>query len=403
MKLFQRNYILFFLIFSYVFYILFQLYFFPDVYQWDFKSQYHSAKVFLTGGNPYDSETIKSISGTPWWYAYPPATLWFFGLFTCVEYKTAYYIFLFLKIFATVSLVLFWSKKFLGENISPYFLIFLIISFNSALFRDVRAGNINLFEEIFIWLSFYYFLEHRYAPFSFFILLASAFKLTPIFFLSLLLFSPDKGTIKYFWITTVLFVAYLLLQLIFSPDLFFGFLTGASSTLGESGPYSPSTISLLKTASQYLNQEIGMFVHPVILAFVFASISGSLFIFTIRLYRNPGFQKIKDSDKLLLFSFCLIYSIVHPRMKDYAYILLIVPTYWIIKETCYKNIFPFAFFLCILSSSDITLPGFGVFFILIWDYYPLILAYIIWFLYAFEINHRIKFTSVRQAKPGAAC
>jgi hypothetical protein len=70
------------------------------------------------------------------------------------------------------------------------------------------------------------------------------------------------------------------------------------------------------------------------------------------------------------------------RMKDYAYVLLLVPSYYIIKKPHFFRAFPFLFALSILTAAkNVTLPDMGSIYLVMWEYYPLLLAYLIWILY----------------------
>jgi hypothetical protein len=92
-----------------------------------------------------------------------------------------------------------------------------------------------------------------------------------------------------------------------------------------------------------------------------------------------------DREKMILFLICLVYALIHPRFKDYAYMLLIVPSYFIMKTTRLKNAFPFIFVLSILAAPHLLLPGFDILSALVWRFFPLAIAYIIWGLYLYEI------------------
>ena len=88
---------------------------------------------------------------------------------------------------------------------------------------------------------------------------------------------------------------------------------------------------------------------------------------------------------MILFLICLVYALIHPRLKDYAYMLLIVPCYYIMKTTRVNKAFGFIFVLSILAAPHLLLPGFDILSALAWRYFPLMIAYTIWWLYLYEI------------------
>ena len=95
--------------------------------------------------------------------------------------------------------------------------------------------------------------------------------------------------------------------------------------------------------------------------------------------------KVENSRMLEVFLVCLVYALIHPRFKDYAYILLIVPAYFIIMNNRYTKTNPFVFFLAILVYPPFIVPGTEIVFMFFWKYYPLVVAYVIWGMYLHEI------------------
>jgi hypothetical protein len=97
--------------------------------------------------------------------------------------------------------------------------------------------------------------------------------------------------------------------------------------------------------------------------------------------------KLAETDQravLEVFIVCLVYALIHPRFKDYGYILLLVPSYYIIVNTRYSRIAPFLFILFIMSNR-MMLPIAGSIYDIVWAYYPLVVAYCVWGLYLHEI------------------
>lgn len=379
------------LLMLYFIYCVYYLFVYSQVYQWDFRMQYHAAKLFAEGKNPYDLEALKAATGNALWYAYPPATLWFYRLFTLTEYNTAYNIFLLLKTGMIIGLVLLWRMKFVGRRSGAGFYLFCLLAFNSAIFLDMRAGNINMFEELMLWLGFYFFLECRPLPFCCFILLGASFKMTPLVFLGLLLFMDNKKKNLYFFGSCIAFLCYLLIQYAVVPEMFRSFLTGATNTLSEEGIYCPSTLLILREAFELLTKATGIAVPEAFQLGLYYVVAAAIILVSRRAYFALESLKTEDKGKIILFLACLVYALIHPRLKDYACVLLIVPSYFIINRTGYSKIYPFLFVLAIFSAENITLPGLQIIYTFMWTYYPLVIAYLMWSLYLYEI-----FVSMKQ-------
>ena len=77
--------------------------------------------------------------------------------------------------------------------------------------------------------------------------------------------------------------------------------------------------------------------------------------------------------------------LIHPRFKDYAYILLITPAFYIIVNNRVMKANPFVFFLAILVYPPLIVPGTEIIFMFFWKYYPLMVAFVIWGMYLYEI------------------
>lgn len=385
------------LLFLYFIYCVFYLFVNRQKYQWDFQMQYHAAKFLAEGKNPYD---FRAETGNPrHYYAYPPATLWFYRLFTWAEYDTAYNIFLLLKTAAIIGLVLLWRIKFIGKLADTGFYFFCLLAFNSTMFLDMRAGNINMLEELMLWLGFYFFLEHRLILFCCFILLGASFKMTPLVFLGLLLLTDNKKRFVYLFGSCIAFLSYLLIQYAAAPQMFRAFINAAKFTLSEQGIISPSTIGILKDIFNILSKISGIPATQALQYNIFCVIAAAIIIVSGRAYFILKSLKMEDKEKMTLFLVCLVYALIHPRLKDYACMLLIVPSYFIIKKCGDLKIYPFLFVLASLAVTNISLPGSAIIYGLLWNYYPLVIAYLIWGLYIYEIFITGKQQRAAQAVP----
>ncbi|MBW2582227.1 MAG: DUF2029 domain-containing protein, partial [Deltaproteobacteria bacterium] len=206
-----------------------------DQYQWDFRTHRKAGEIFASGLDPYDSSILFPQAQTPFLYNYPPVTLYFYRFFALFDYKSAFHIFLIAKCILLIGLIHFWKREFIKTNAYALFCFFCFFAFNGAVYRDLIAGNINLVEQILLWLAFFFYIKHRLILFCTFCLLAASFKMTPTFFLVLLLLADDKKKYQYFVCSGFAFFGYLLVQYIIVPDMFTSAIRNAFAVVSERG------------------------------------------------------------------------------------------------------------------------------------------------------------------------
>lgn len=363
-----------------------------DQYQWDFRTHRKAAEIFVAGSDPYDPEILLAQKDANFLYTYPPFTLFFYALFNLTDANAAFHIFLLFKCVLLLGLVIFWRNAFLGPAGDSLFFLFSLLVFNSAVFADLITGNINLLEQVLLWTAFFFFLRQRLLLFGLFVLLAASFKMTPVFFIVLLLTSDHPKKYHYFGCAGAIFLAYLFFQYLIYPDMFMGFVRNALTVVGESGAVGPSTEKFVKEIVALLSQMLGP-VSPVVISALVLGLAALVVFLSAKAYiLLKGAQKgPPERDKMILFLVCLVYALIHPRLKDYAYMLLIVPSYYIMKTTRVKKAFPFIFVLSILAAPHLLLPGFDILSAIMWRYFPLMIAYTIWGLYLHEIYSAASF------------
>ncbi len=358
-----------------------------DQYLWDFRTHRQAGQILASGSNPYDASILFPKARTNFLYTYPPATLFFYRLLALPEYETAFHIFLIAKFILLIGLVYFWKRTFLRDDGGTLFYVFCLLAFNSTVFLDMIAGNINLVQQALLWLGFSYYIRHRYKLFCFFILLAASFKMTPVFFLVLLLLCDDKGKYKYFFGAAAIFLAYLLVQYLIVPELFTGFIKNALVVVGEKGGVVPSTNKLIGGIFDSITKIAGVKIPQFFTYAIFICGAAAVVFFSYKACRGLKLTKAANRETLEVFMVCLVYALIHPRFKDYGYILLLVPSYYIIKNIRHTQIAPFLFLLFILSNR-MMLPIAASVYDLLWAYYPLLVAYCVWGLYLHEIFAR---------------
>lgn len=355
-----------------------------DQYLWDFRTHREAGKIMASGSNPYDANILFPKARTRFLYTYPPVTLYFYSLLALPDYKTAFRIFLVAKFILLIGLVYFWKREFLKEDGGALFYIFCLLAFNSTIFLDMIAGNINLVQQALLWLGFSFYIKGRYTLFCLFTLIAASFKMTPIFFLVLMLLADDENKYKYFFGAGAVFLAYLLIQYLVVPDLFTGFIKNALVVVGESGGVVPSTNKLITAIFEVISKITGMSLPHAFQSAIFILIAAAVVFFSYKACMRLKHTHIENRAMLEVFVVCLVYALIHPRFKDYGYILLLVPSYYIIKNIHYTKIAPFLFILFIMSNRML-LPMVSSVYDIIWAYFPLMVAYGVWGIYLYEI------------------
>ena len=355
-----------------------------DQYLWDFRSHRGSGKILASGSNPYDADALSPKSRTKFLYTYPPVTLFLYRLFAIPEYKTAVHIFLIAKCILLVGLVYFWQRVFLKQDGSIMFYVFCLLAFNSAVFLDMIAGNINLVQQALLWIGFSFYIRGRYKLFCLFILIAASFKMTPIFFLILLLLPDDKNKYKYFFGAGAVFLGYLLIQYLVVPDFFTGFIKNALIVVGEPGGVVPSTHKLIAGIFEIVSNITGMTIPPAFQPTIFIIIAAVVVFFSYKACLRLKQAQLDNRAMLEVFMVCLVYALIHPRFKDYGYILLIVPSFYVIKNIHYSKLTPFLFILFIMSNR-MMLPIVSSLYDIVWAFFPLMVAYCVWGIYLYEI------------------
>src|ERR1700753_1581969 len=163
--------------------------------QWDFKVYYAAALADAHGYDPYTVSNFGRVIADPPEnpFVYPPITLYLFRAFTWFDLNTAYALWLSLKLFAILALMLIWQRLFFRGRTGPLFYAFSLMAFCASGARDLMSGNVSAFEQCLLWYAFYLFVHDKSAiKFCSLVCVASIFKLLPIAFLGLWLTTKHR-------------------------------------------------------------------------------------------------------------------------------------------------------------------------------------------------------------------
>jgi hypothetical protein len=366
---------------AYVVFMAWNIHLHKSDYQWDFKAHYYAGRAHAIGESPYDRALLKHLAGSPvdQWYGYPPQAIWIYRFFNLFPYPVAFDVFLAFKILVLAGLLFLWRKHFLAETAGPSFYLFALLAFNQTIYIDFLAGNTSLLEQAGLWAAFYFYLKDRLPAFCVLLVLTANLKFMPIALILLLLLKKDRKKYIYLAGSVVAFFgiqAAALLSSRFSRE-FLALLVELEDSGG--GITGPSTYTFFRQVSRIVLPDI---VRPnrilVSKAAFVAAVGGILFLSALA-FRRLARSTRPDRDRLAIFLGCLALSLISPRMKDYYFIILIVPAYYLLK-TAFKpgGSIPLLIVFCLSVPTTSNLPGLGPVWDLLWSYFPLISAVTIW-------------------------
>jgi hypothetical protein len=315
---------------------------------WDFNVYYYAGKAYNEGLNFYDRDVLSELSsgrvGLP--YVYPPMTIWVFSPLAWFDAGTARFVDGLLKGFSVI-LILHIGSKLLDSTqwVIAYFALFFI-AYNNSFHSSIETGNIDVYITALILAGIYSLYRGRPGFFSACILAAWAFKIVPVFFLVLLLFSGNRRGRVWFMAGLMLFSAYLGLGYLISPDLFGGYVGNFSSQAlepGERGWITPSVYPLINDVLLLSGFHEGLSLgFPGVTALLYALWTVNILL--ISFFACRGFRGDCGQRKKIIWLFsCVVYAIIMPRFKCYSFILLVLPA-------CY-----------LLGVKGFSLPVMGVF------------------------------------------
>lgn len=351
--------------------------------QWDFKIFYAAAAAHRLGLNPYDPAALSVVAGEPvsLSFVYPPHALYVFRPFTWFDLPAALILFAALKTAAAVVLVLLWRRMFnLGGHLA-LFLLFVPLAFNGAVLGDLRSGNISLFEQLFIWAGFYCYLRGQAGGFCAAILCAASMKLVPVLLLGFLLTTRRRRDAAWLAGGAMLVAVAVVLSAVVWPELSREFLESVKRVEGERGVFNPATWALIRDVGGWFAARLGLTIPSVLLLTAYAAVAGGAVVVSFLAIRRTWTGDDLQANLWRICVVCFLYAIAVPRFKNYSYILLLGPTFYLIISAR----LPSAVLLTCLLTMIPTHTNFIVFgkilepfYRLLLEYYPLVLAWLLW-------------------------
>ncbi|HVP09824.1 MAG TPA: glycosyltransferase 87 family protein [Phycisphaerae bacterium] len=347
---------------------------FSPVGQWDFEAYYYALKVYDAGGNPYDmSAVVKAAQGAVWPFLYPHHTFAFFRLFAFDDIRTAKDVYLAARLVCLGALLLLWSHVFVRAGARGWFLAFASVGCNATICRDLLIGNVSIFEQTLIWFGLFALLRGRAGWFCLLIVLAAQFKLLLICLLPLALFAGTRRKWAYLCGSVAACGLMGLGVYLSNPSMARAFarLTLDQGAMGFGGQMNPCSLALLRDAADGLlrsweamgdlrPREVADVVYVV-----FAVAVAGVYVHAVR--------RGMELRRALLVGI-LTYVVLAPRMKDYSYIIALVPMFEMIRERISKP--DSARPLVLAATLMLAMPGLDM----LWEYRPLVLAGWAWLI-----------------------
>jgi hypothetical protein len=347
---------------------------------WDFMVYYWAAKAQRAGLDPYNLYNLSRVAGQKvvLRFLYPPTILFLLRPLTHVPLQTAIAIYVVLKIACLVGLVFIW-RAFLEARDSLVLFVLVIFGFSNAVFNDLFAGNIATFEAFVLWLAFYCLVRGRSILFATLVLLASTAKLTPVFFLPLILLLAGRRRFLIFASASVVGLI--------SPFLAFG---GIPSRLwrylqmvggvDERGPTNSAILPLLKDVHEYLikrNAPLASVSPTALYATICVVVLAVTAVALFCGLRSGRLQQGAMRDGIM--GMVISYALLLPRFKDYSYCLLIPAVVFVGRRL--RNAIPIVVLLASLTTRN-TLARYAVddfpLADLVWRYFNLLVVIVLW-------------------------
>jgi hypothetical protein len=291
------------------------------VYQWDVIVYWWGGRAFAHGQSPYGA-----IPGQPDYlhFVYPPLVAPLFAPLAILKPDVAKLLWITLKAIAFWVTVRLWRRA-LGtgqQAVPPVF--FFTFAFGSAALVDFTAGNIAVFEQLVLWLAFAALLARRRWTFALLVVLAAQCKLTPVFFLGLLLVVDERPQWGPFLGGSALMAALVGANVVLFPAQTREFLASVSA-LGERGWGDPSTLGVMQDLVDQL-RGLRLPLPDATAYALFLAAAAFILAQTVRWWRAQRLDAAARPVEIVLVTL-VTYALVMPRMKDYSYVALL-PVAW---------------------------------------------------------------------------
>ena len=361
----------------------------PGEFGVNFRVYYHAGAVFSKGLNPYDAEVVAKEAGAEFVlpYVYPPITLHLFRPLSWFDYNTSWELYVAAKCVALAALVVLWLRGFLRTRNDPVFLLFCLVAFNYTIYGDVANGNIIVFQDLMLWIGLYAYVKRRFNIFVACVVAASVFKMTPVYFLGLLLLAEDSDKWKRLAIGVAAFAVLMAASPVLYPEMTRDYrenmnkMTGVvrldTDTTKEEFAGSPTTWPLIKSISDRAFHAAGVEPIGTVAAALYGVFAVSVFGLTLWGVHRSG--EVGEARAILAVALAtLVYLMILPRTMVYGFVTGLLPAYY-----CARRLGPVAapaalLGLAIVSTLEGRPPGLKMAAEMLAPYWTLLTVYAAW-------------------------
>ncbi len=340
--------------------------------QLDFQAYYYAEKVYEAGGDPYDhAQVVHMADGAANALVYPPHSLLFFGLFSFDDVRTAKDVFLAVKLACLAALCVLWTTCFVREGARGWFLAFASLGYNACICRDLVVGNLSLIEQTPIWFALWALLRRRTWLFCVLIILAGQFKILPLCLLGLVLLTNVRGKWAYFLGSLVVCGLVAVGVYLSNPEMSRAYwrLILDVGIMEPGGAIHPCSRTLITGVVEKLMAAFPSLdaVRPKTVGLpIYVCYALAVLLVYLRAVRR-GMDL-----RTMVFLGLVTYVLIAPRMKDYSYILVLVPTFELIRSRLARP--GGGRTLILVVGAMLALPGLD----LLWTYRSLLLVGWVW-------------------------
>lgn len=297
----------------------------PDATQWDLDTYYYAAQAHEAGLSPYKKSNLSSMAGEKVGlrFFYSPVVLPVLRALTWFPRDTLRTVYLGLKLLALAFLMVLWASIFVRKEHWGWLALFGVLAFDSAAVIDLHTGNISIFEQLVLWSAIALLLKERVNGFVVLIVLLASVKLTPIVFLALPLVLAGRNAWKQVATGVLAFGVVQAGAWLAAPGLFSDFISNFSG-LGETGMVNPCIYSVMRQLGVHFRLPDAF----PFLAFEFIAMGVAVVWWTAdrKMERTPAWATQRT------FLFVLTLALILPRLKDYSYLLVVLPSFWLLTR-----------------------------------------------------------------------
>ena len=312
---------------------------------WDFSAYYWAAKASIAGLDPYSVHDVSGIAGQEIFpYLYPPLVTRLFYPLALLPPVFARLVYIGLQYLSLCLSFLIWKDiiRYSGVKVDAsrdffaFRLLVLCFAFNAALILNLRAGQVSIFENLFLWASVIAIIRSKYALFSVTVVLAALVKFTPVG-LALFALIDKRQSVRNRVLNVVstlsLFFLVQAFQLLFFGSEWDSFRAAlsylspefASSLPAEAWRLAPSALQVLLSIEPLnggLMTALSLNSAHLIYALVLClGLCAMVLICVFKPLRHgTQFQNVI----VLLLTISIVVCIA-PRIRDYSYIIMIFP------------------------------------------------------------------------------